>query len=101
MRNIVIDCTLKHNVESVFPFISGTSEEFPEGILKHMLSPDMYSQVLSPHSLVQPLQFLSEVPPLHIKVQDTGVVDQYREWSVRQGGGGLTQNLVQNCPMGL
>lgn len=52
---IVNECTLKHNVESVLPFISGASEEFPEGILKHMLSPDMYSQVFSPHSLVQSL----------------------------------------------
>lgn len=29
------------------------------------------------------------------------MVDQHGERSVRQGGGGLTQNLVQNCSVGL
>lgn len=35
--------TFKHDVESVFPFISSPPEQFPEGILKDMFSTHMHS----------------------------------------------------------
>lgn len=85
----------------MFPLISRSSEELSEGVLEHVFPPDVNSQVLAPHPFVQPLQFLSEVPALHVKVQDARVVHQDGERSVGQRGGRLTQNLVQDRSVGL
>ena len=80
----------------MFPLIGRPSEELSEGVLEHVFPPDVNCQVLSPHPFVQPLQFLSEVPALHVKIQDPRVVHQDRERSVGQRGGRLAQDLVQD-----
>lgn len=75
--------------------------QLSEWILKNVFSPDMDSQILSPHSLVHPLQLRPEISPFNIKIQHSGVIDQNWKWSIGQMSGRLTKDLVQHGAMRL
>jgi len=85
VQKSTIACTFKHNVEAMFPLVSTAAEQFTEGVLEHVFSAHVDSEVLAPHALVQPLQLLAEVTPLHIEVEDARVVHQHGERPVCEG----------------
>jgi len=70
--------------------------EFPEWILKNVVTTNMHCQVLTSDPIVHSLQFLAEISPLHVEVENFGVVDKYGEWSLGQRCCWLPQNLVQH-----
>ena len=75
--------------------------QLPKALLENSVPAHMHRQVLPPDPLVQPLQLCSEVPPLDVKVEHPGVVDQHAERPVCQVGCGLPQYLIQHRPMSL
>lgn len=82
--------TFKNNIKPVFPFVWCPAMEFSEGVLKHLCSPHMDSQLLASMSFVHSLQFSSEVAPLDVKVQDSGVVDEASKRPFQQRGCALS-----------
>ena len=85
----------------MFPLLRRASVDVAEAILEYVLPAHVYGQILPPDSLVDPLQFLPEVTPLHVKVKDPCVIHEHGERSVGQRRVGLSQDLVQHGAVGL
>lgn len=88
--------TLKDNIKAMLPFLGSAAMKLAERVLEYVVTADMHGQVLAPHAVVQTLQFLAEISPLHVKVENFGVVDEHGERPVRQRRRRLTQDLIQH-----
>jgi len=76
--------TFEDNVKAMLPFLGSAAMKLAERVLEYVVTADMHGQVLAPHAVIQTLQFLAEISPLHVKVENFGVVDEHGERPVRQ-----------------
>ena len=71
----------------MFPLFRRAPVELAKRVLEDVVTADVDGEVLAAHPLVHALQLLAEVAPLDVKVEYLGVVDEHREWTVRQRSG--------------
>lgn len=74
--------TFKDDVEPVFPFFGGPSEQFPERIFKDVAPPDVNGRLFPTNAVIHAFQLCPEVSPLNIEVQNSSVVHQNGERTV-------------------
>ena len=90
--------SLKLDVEISLEVLGRAAVEFPEGVLKDVLSAEMDHDVLSTEpAVVDEFQLVPEVAPLDVKVEYLCVVDEDGKGALRDGDRALPQNLVQDC----
>jgi hypothetical protein len=66
-------------------------------VLKHVISSDVYREVVATHRpFVETLELVSEIATFHVEIQESRVIHQHSKRTIRQVGGGLAQNVVQN-----
>ena len=82
--------SLKNDVQPTLQLLRASPMEFPKTLLEHLLPLNSDSDIFASVSLLYLVQLLSKVPPLHVEVEDSGMVYKNLEGSVTEGRGALS-----------